>query len=42
MTASGEGLRRAMIYIVGIFLVAGSMYVYLCKTLQKDLVAKMS
>ena len=42
MTASGEGLRWAMIYIVGIFLVAGGMYIYLCKTLQKDLVAKMS
>ena len=42
LTASGEGLRWAMIYIVGIFLVAGGMYIYLCKTLQKDLVAKMS
>ena len=42
MSASAEGLRWAMIYIVGIFLVAGAMYIYICKTLQKDLVAKMS
>ncbi|PHR19835.1 MAG: MFS transporter [Sphingopyxis sp.] len=42
MSASAEGLRWAMIYIVGIFLVAGGMYIYICKTLQKDLVAKMS
>jgi len=42
MTASAEGLRWSMIYIVGIFFVAGGMYIYVCKTLQKDLVAKMS
>lgn len=42
MTASGEGLRWAMMYIVSIFLVAGGMYVYMSKTLQQDLVAKMN
>lgn len=42
LTASAEGLRWSMIYIVSIFIVAGGMYVYACKTLQKDLVAKMN
>ena len=42
LTASAEGLRWAMIYIVNIFLIAGAMYVYMCKTLQQDLVAKMN
>ena len=42
MTASAEGLRWAIIYIVSIFLAAGAMYIYACKTLQQDLVAKMS
>ncbi|WP_373490240.1 hypothetical protein [Parasphingorhabdus sp.] len=42
MTASGEGLRWAMMYIVSIFIVAGGMYVYMVKTLQQDLVAKMN
>ncbi len=42
LTASAEGLRWSMIYIVSIFLIAGAMYVFACKTLQQDLVAKMS
>ncbi|MEO9633361.1 MAG: MFS transporter [Parasphingorhabdus sp.] len=42
LSASAEGLRWSMIYIVSIFIIAGAMYVYACKTLQKDLVAKMS
>jgi predicted MFS family arabinose efflux permease len=41
LRASAEGLRWAMICIVSIFLIAGSMYIYTCKTLQRDLVAKM-
>ena len=39
--ASAQGLRSAMLYIVTIFLLAGAMYIYTCKTLQQDLVAKM-
>ena len=42
LTASAEGLRWAIIYIVSIFFVAGGMYIYACKTLQEDLVAKMN
>jgi len=42
LTASAEGLRWAIMYIVSIFTVAGAMYIYTCKTLQQDLVAKMS
>jgi hypothetical protein len=42
LTASAEGLRWAILYIVSIFTVAGAMYIYTCKTLQQDLVAKMS
>ena len=42
LTASAEGLRWSMIYIVGIFFVAGGLYIFACKTLQKDLVAKMN
>jgi hypothetical protein len=42
MTASAEGLRWSMMYIVSIFFVAGGMYIYICKTLQNDLVAKMN
>ena len=42
MSASAEGLRWAMIYIVAIFAIAGAMYIYTCKTLQEDLVAKMN
>ena len=42
LTASAEGLRWSMIYIVGIFFIAGGLYIFACKTLQKDLVAKMN
>lgn len=42
MTASAEGLRWAIVYTVSIFSVAGALYLYCCKTLQEDLVAKMS
>ena len=42
LTASGEGLRWAILYMAGIFAVAGVIYIYLCKTLQRDLVAKMN
>ncbi|MEW4468114.1 MFS transporter [Parasphingorhabdus sp. JC815] len=42
LTASGEGLRWAMIAMSGIFMLAGALYLYICKTLQQDLVAKMN
>lgn len=42
LSASAEGLRSAILYIVAMFLLAGSMYIYTCKTLQRDLVAKMN
>lgn len=42
MTASAEGLRWAIVYTVSIFGVAGAMFIYCCKTLHQDLVARMS
>jgi len=42
MSSSAEGLRWAMVYVVAIFAIAGAMFIYCCKTLQQDLVAKMS
>ena len=42
LTASGEGLRWAILYMSSIFALAGALYLYICKTLQRDLVAKMN
>ncbi|HEY9093022.1 MFS transporter [Parasphingorhabdus sp.] len=42
LTASGEGLRWAILYMSSIFALAGGLYLYICKTLQQDLVAKMN
>ena len=40
--ASAEGLRRAILITVTIFSLAGAIYLYTCKKLQQDLVAKMN
>lgn len=42
LTASAEGLRWAMVYIVSIFILTGALYVWICRGLQEDLVAKMN
>lgn len=39
---SAGGLRRAILVTVTIFAVAGLIYLMTCKTLQRDLVAKLS
>lgn len=40
--AAGVGIRAAMSYSILLYLVAGAGFVATCRTLQKDLVAKMS
>ena len=42
MNASAGGLRRAILVTVSIFAVAGAIYLFTCKTLQQDLIAKLS
>jgi len=42
MSASASGLRQSILAASTIFGIAGAMYVYACKSLQKDLVAKMN
>jgi len=40
--ASAEGLRSAILVTVTVFALAGAIYLYTCRRLQKDLVAKMN
>ena len=42
INASAGGLRSAILITVSIFALAGAIYLLTCKTLQKDLVAKLS
>jgi len=42
LTANAEGLRWSILVTVSIFAFAGALYLWSCRYLQKDLVAKMS
>ena len=40
--ARAVGLGQSLLFVVTLYALAGALYLYACKTLQKDLVSKMS